>query len=259
MSPLRVSREPPTLEVVLDVPKANAINATTSREMSAVFAEFRDDPELRVAIITGAGERFFSAGWDLEAAAEGEAFTSDYGVGGFGGFPELPGLDKPVIAAVNGMAVGGGFELVLAADLVVAADHAEMFFGEVFVGVIPDAGVVRLPRMIPPAIAKELILTGRRVGAEEAAQLGLVNRVVPAADLLPTARSLANAIAAAAPLAVQAALQAMQKTAGLDVVAALAALRAGEVPAFDAMLASEDAAEGPRAFTEGRAPRWRGR
>ncbi len=159
MSPLHVTRSGSTLEVVLDVPKANAISAATSREMGEVFAEFRDDPALRVAIITGAGERFFSAGWDLKAAAEGEAYESDFGVGGFGGYPELPDLDKPVIAAVNGLAVGGGFELVLAADLVVAAEHAEMFFGEVFVGVIPDAGVARLPRMVPPAVAKDLILT----------------------------------------------------------------------------------------------------
>ncbi len=259
MSSLHLVREPPRLEVVLDVPKANAISAATSRRMGEVFASFRDDPELRVAILTGAGERFFSAGWDLKAAAAGEAYESDYGIGGFGGFPELPDLDKPVIAAVNGMAVGGGCEMVLAADLVVAADHAEMFFGEVFVGVSPDAGVVRLPRLVPAAIAKELILTGRRLGAREAASLGLVNRVVPAADLMSTARALADEIAAAAPLAVAAALQAMRKTAAQDVAAALAALRQGEVPAYDAMLASDDAAAGPRAFSEGRAPRWQGR
>ncbi len=259
MSPLHVTRDGSTLEIVLDVPKANAINAATSREMGEAFAEFRDDPTLRVAILTGAGERFFSAGWDLKAAAGGEAYEADYGVGGFGGFPELPDLDKPVIAAVNGMAAGGGFELVLAADLVVAAEHAEMFFGEVFVGVIPDAGVVRLPRMVPPAVAKDLILTGRRLGADEALRLGLVNRVVPAEQLLNAARRVAADIAAAAPLAVTAVLQAMRTTAYLDIDAALAALRDGRVPAYDAMLASEDAVEGPRAFAEGRDPEWRGR
>ncbi len=259
MSALRITREPPLLEVVLDVPKANAISAATSREMGEVFTEFRDDPSLRIAILTGSGDRFFSAGWDLKAAAGGEAYESDFGVGGFGGFPELPGLDKPVIAAVNGQAVGGGFELVLAADLVVATEHAEMFLGEVFVGVIPDAGVIRLPRMVPPAIAKELILTGRRLTAGEAARLGLVNRVVAADRLMPAARELAHEIAAAAPLAVAATLQAMRMTAALGVAEAFEALRGGAVPAYDAMLSSDDAVEGPRAFAEGRAPHWRGR
>ena len=143
--PVRVVADGPVLEVTLDRPKANAIDAATSRELSRVFSEFRDDPELRVAILTGAGDRFFCAGWDLNAAAEGEEFEADYGEGGFGGFGELPGLRKPVIAAVNGMAVGGGFEIVLAADLVVAAEHARFWLPEASLGIVPDTGSVRLP------------------------------------------------------------------------------------------------------------------
>ena len=134
------------LEIVLDRPKANTIDAATSRELSEIFSAFNSDSTHRVAIFTGAGERFFSAGWDLNAAAEGEAFDSDYGVGGFGGFPELPSRNKPIIAAINGMAVGGGFEIAMAADFIVAADHAQFFLPETRVGVLPDAGAVRLPR-----------------------------------------------------------------------------------------------------------------
>ena len=149
--------------------------------------------------------------------------------------------------------------MVLAADLVVAAGHAEMFFGEVAVGVIPDYGAIRLQRIVPPAIAKELLLTGRRLGAEEAAELGIVNRVVPAAELMQSARALASQIASAAPLAVRAVLETMRVTAAMTDRDAFAALRDGSVPAYRAMLTSEDAIEGPRAFAEGREPEWKGR
>lgn len=251
-----VERRDAVFEVTLDRPKANAIDAATSRELGSAFAEFRDDPEYRVAIFTASGDRFFSAGWDLKAAASGEAFEADYGEGGFGGFAKLPGLDKPVIAAVNGLAVGGGFELVLAADFVVAVDTAEFFFGEVAVGVIPDAGTIRLPRVLPPALAKELLLTGRRMGAEEAMQRGLVNAVCSRDRLMDSARELADRLASAAPLAVSAVLEAIQAVGHLPLREAYRALR--EVPAYQAMLRSEDAREGPRAFAEGRDPVWRG-
>ena len=247
------------MTVTIDRPNANAIDEATSRELGAAFESFRDDPALRVAILTGSGDRFFSAGWDLKAAASGEDFEADYGPGGFGGFPELPNLHKPVIAAVNGMAVGGGFELVLAADLAVAADHAEFFFGELAVGVIPDAGTVRLPRMVAPALAKELILTGRRLSAVEAKELGLLNRVVPAGDLEAAVGTLAAEIVEMAPLAVEAVLAVIRRTAHLGALEALEAMRSGEVPEYSRMLESEDAAEGPRAFTEGRKPEWTGR
>ncbi len=143
--------------MTLDRPKANAIDAATSRALGDLFSSFRDDPQLRVAIFTGAGTRFFSAGWDLKAAAAGEQYDSDYGAGGFGGYPELPGLYKPVIAAVNGMAVGGGFELAISADLVVAADHATFFLPEPAVGVISDVGTVRLPKLLAAPLATEVL------------------------------------------------------------------------------------------------------
>ena len=123
-TPIKTTRDGHILEVTLDRPKANAIDLATSRIMGEVFTEFRDDPDLRVALITGAGEKFFCPGWDLKAAADGDAVDGDYGKGGFGGLQELRGLNKPVIAAVNGICCGGGLELALSADIILAADHA---------------------------------------------------------------------------------------------------------------------------------------
>ncbi|MYB86835.1 MAG: crotonobetainyl-CoA hydratase [Acidimicrobiaceae bacterium] len=247
------------LEVTLDRPRANAIDAATSRELSQVFAAFRDDGDLRVAILTGAGGRFFCAGWDLNAAAGGEGFEDDYGEGGFGGFGELPGLLKPVIAAVNGMAVGGGFEIVLAADLVVAAEHARFWLPEASLGIVPDTASVRLPRMLPPVVANEVLYGGRRLDAAEAQGWGLVNAVVSADDLMAEARALATRVVEAAPLSVAAISQIRDHTKHLPPADAFELLRSGDLDAYEAMLVSEDAAEGPRAFTEGRAPRWQGR
>ncbi|MCY4422022.1 MAG: enoyl-CoA hydratase-related protein [Acidimicrobiaceae bacterium] len=249
----------PVLEVTLDRGKANAIDAATSRELSRVFVEFRDDPGLRVAILTGAGDRFFCAGWDLNAAAEGEEFEADYGEGGFGGFVELRGLLKPVIAAVNGMAVGGGFEIVLAADLVVAAEHARFWLPEASLGLVPDSGSVRLPRMLPPVVANEILYAGRRLDAAEAQRWGLVNSVVAASELMTEARSLAARVAESAPLSVAAIHQIRDHTRHLPLAAAFELLRSGQLAAYEAMLGSADAVEGPAAFTEGRAPRWQGR
>ncbi len=256
--PVLTRTDGPVLEVVLDRPKANAIDAATSRLLGGVFASFRDDPGLRVAILTGAGDRFFSAGWDLKAAASGEAFEADYGEGGFGGFPELPGRNKPVICAVNGMAVGGGFELAMAAELVVAADHAEFLLPETGLGIIPDAGAVRLPRLLPRAVANEVLYAGRRLGADEAARWGLVNWVVPADRLMDEARCLVRRVVAAAPLAVEAVMAVGRETEDLGLAEAFGHLRSGRVDAYEAMLASGDAEEGPRAFTEGREPEWTG-
>ncbi|MCY3616420.1 MAG: crotonobetainyl-CoA hydratase [Acidimicrobiaceae bacterium] len=249
----------PVLEVTIDRPKANAIDAATSRVLSRVFADFRDDADLRVAILTGAGDRFFSAGWDLNAAAEGEDFEADYGEGGFGGFGELPGLLKPVIAAVNGMAIGGGFEIVLAADLVVAAAHARFWLPEASLGLVPDSGSVRLPRMLPPVVANEILYGGRRLDAAQALRWGLVNSVVDASDLMSESRALAARVVEAAPLSVAAVSEIRNRTVHLPLPEAFKLLRSGDVAAYEAMLASDDAAEGPKAFTEGRTPRWQGR
>jgi len=249
------------LEIVLDRPKANAIDFATSRALGDAFLSFRDDPALRVAILRGAGDRFFSAGWDLKAAAAGdEALDADYGPGGFAGLTELFDLDKPVIAAVNGMAVGGGFELVLACDLIVAAEHAAFFLPEATLGITPSSGgMLRLPRRLPQAIALEMMLTGRRMDAPEALGFGLVNRVVPGEDLDEAARALAGDVARAAPLAVMAIKEVLRATGHVSVEEGYAIQESGRLPVYERMKRSEDAEEGPRAFAEKRAPAWRGR
>ena len=257
---VRCERRGAVLEITLDRPKANAIDVATSLVLGEAFMTLRDDPALRVAIVTGAGERFFSAGWDLKAGAEGEAVDANHGPGGFAGLTELFDLDKPVIAAVNGMAVGGGFELALAADLIVAAEHAQFFLPEVNIGMIASSGgVLRLPRCLPPAIAMEMQLTGRRMNAAEAARWGLVNTVVPAADLMARAREMAETIARAAPLAVAAVKEVVRATEHEGVEQAFATMRSGRLSAYARMLASEDIENGVRSFVEKRAPIWRGR
>ena len=258
VSPVTAVADGPVLEVTLNRSKANAIDAATSRELSAVFSRFRDDPEQRVAIFTAAGDRFFSAGWDLHAAAAGEEFEADYGDGGFGGFGELPGLRKPVICAVNGMAVGGGFEIVLAADLVVAAEGARFWLPEASLGIVADVASVRLPRMLPPVVANEVLYAGRRLDAAEALRWGLVNAVVGGDDLMTQARALAERVVEAAPMSVAAVREISDRTGHLPLVDAFELLRSGRLTAYEAMLASADAEEGPQAFTEGRSPRWQG-
>ena len=247
------------LTITLDRPKANAINVPTSLALYAAFQQLRDNPALRVGIITGTG-RFFSAGWDLAGATEGEAIDADHGPGGFAGLTEFFDLGKPVIAAVNGLAMGGGFELALAADLIVASESAEFALTEVKLGMVADSGgVLRLPQYLPRAIALELLLTGRRMGAAEAARWGLVNQVVAPEALMDAANALAQQIVQAAPLAVGAVMEIVKATAGMPIPQAYQLLRGGALPMYEAMLHSEDAVEGPSAFAEKRAPRWSGR
>lgn len=258
------TRRGPILEVLIDRPKANAIDAETSRLLGEVFLAFRDDRDLRVAIVSGAGDRFFSAGWDLKAAAEtgeipDQSPGGPYGPGGFAGITELPRLFKPVIAAVNGLAIGGGFEIALACDMVVAAEHAEFALPEVQRGVLADAGgAQRLARRLSYSIAMELLLTGRRMGAVEAEQRGLLNRVVPASELMSSARALAEQVAAGAPLAAQAAKQIALESEGLTATEAFAAMREGRFDFYDRARISKDAIEGPRAFAERRPTRFTG-
>lgn len=252
------SWQTPTLTVTLCRGKANVIDAETSRALAQVFEQFRDNPAYRVAIVTGAGDRFFSAGWDLNAAADGEDYEADNGPGGFGGFPELPGLHKPVIVAVNGIAAGGGFEMALAADLVVAADHATFLLPEALAGIIPDVGLIRLPKLLPKALATEVLLGTRRLTAGEALQHGLINRVVPGDRLLEAAHELADAVIAAAPLSVEAMIDIVAQTEATPTSEALANLRAGEYPRYKQVIESNDAHEGVVAFTEKRDPNWTG-
>ena len=257
--PIHVERRDAVIAVTMDRPKANAIDAATSREMGEVFASFRDDPDLRVAIVTGAGEKFFCAGWDLKAAAEGEQPDSDYGVGGFGGLQELPNLNKPVIAAVNGMAVGGGFEIALSTDIILSADDARFALPEIRAGQLADAASIKLPRRIPHHIAMELLLTGRWMEAEEAARWGLVNELVPRASLMDRAWELAALLAGGPPLVFAAIKEVVRETSHQSFEQAMDLVTNKKLPTVDTLYGSDDALEGARAFAEKRDPVWRGR
>ena len=259
MSAVTLEHRAGILLITLNRPKANAIDVATSNELYAAFKALNDDPALRVGIITGTG-RFFSAGWDLGAANEGEAVDADHGPGGFAGLTEYFSLTKPVIAAVNGLAVGGGFELALAADLILASTAARFWLPEAQLGMLPDSGgLLRLPKAIPARLAREMILTGRRMEADEALALNLVSRVVEPEALLDSALELANTIARSAPLAIAAARDILRGTEGLEVEEGYKLMRSGAIPSYRVMLDSEDALEGPRAFAEGRSPEWQGR
>jgi crotonobetainyl-CoA hydratase len=255
---LEISRNGRILEIVVDRPKANALDAHSCQEMGKLFADFRDDPDLGVAILTGAGNKFFCAGWDLNAVADGESYLGDFGEGGFGGFPEMTDLLKPVICAVNGMAVGAGFEMLLRADFVIAAKHALFMLPEARIGIAPDVATFMLPKLLPRMKALEILMTGRQFSSDELASYGLINEVVPADQLIKRARALAQDLLRAAPLSLAAIKEAVHLTEKLSFEESYAALRSQTWPAFMKMLESKDAQEGARAFVEKRAPTWKG-
>ena len=258
-SPVRTRREGAILEVTLDRPKANAIDLATSRIMGDVFAGFRDDPDLRVAILTGGGDKFFCPGWDLKAAADGDAVDGDYGVGGFGGLQELRDMNKPVIAAVNGIACGGGLELMLSADIILAADHAQFALPEIRSGTVADAASVKLPKRIPYHVAMELLLTGRWFDAPEAKHWGLVNEIVPGEKLMERAWEMARLLASGPPLVYAAIKEIVRDAEDSKFQDAMNRITGRQLRTVDILYGSEDNLEGARAFAEKRDPVWKGK
>jgi enoyl-CoA hydratase/carnithine racemase len=258
---VHVVRNGRILEVTIDKPPANAIEISVSQALGEAMVTLRDDPELSVGIITGSGEKIFCAGWDLKALNAGEMSTDnwwedDYGPGGFAGVTELWDLDKPVIAALNGLTIGGGFEIALACDLIIAAENAIFALPEPRVGLAALAGGVhRLPREIGMKQAMGMLLTGRRVGAAEGKELGFVTAVAPAGQALAVAKEWAAQILECAPLSVRGSKEAAMQ--GMGAASLEDAIR-GKYDQIQAMYKSADFVEGPRAFAEKRTPDWKG-
>jgi crotonobetainyl-CoA hydratase len=246
---VRTTRDGAILEVTLDRPKANAIDLAASRRLNAIFTAFRDDPELRIAVITGTGE--------LKAAAAGEESDSDWGVAGFGGLNYPRNLDKPIISAVNGIACGGGFEIVLGTDIIVMEEHARFALPEINVAVLADAATIKLRRRIPYHVAVEFLMTGRWMDAAEAKHWGMANHVVPKGQGLAKAREIAKQLADGPPLLYPAIKQLLRHT---EMVSEHEAFELHDsLNAVQKVVRSEDLKEGARAFTEKRKPVWKGK
>lgn len=264
-SPVRVEKRGHVMEVTLDRPKVNAIDLATSRALGDAFVEMQNDPNIRAGIVTAAGDRIFSAGWDLKSANQNQEVgkwweTTDYGPGGFAGLTELWSLNKPVIAAVNGLALGGGFELAIACDLIICAEHVEFALPELPIGIIPDSGgIQRVPRRLPHNIAMELLLLGRRMTAQEALGYGMINKIVPKDQPMAAAREWAATIAEGAPLTIQALKEALREMDGHSIRDSFKLIRTGKLPMYEKSLLSEDAKEGVRAFAEKRKANFQGR
>ena len=257
--PSKTRREGAILEVTLDRPKANAIDLATSRIMGQTFRAFRDDDTLRVCILRAEGEKFFCPGWDLKAAAGGDAVDGDYGVGGFGGLQELPNLNKPVIAAVNGICCGGGLELALSADLILCSDNATFALPEIRSGTVADAASIKLPKRIPYHAAMDLLLTGRWFDAQEALRWGIVKEICTPADLLSKAWDLARLLESGPPLVYAAIKEVVREAEALRFQDALNRVTKRQLVTVDRLYSSEDQLEGARAFAEKREPVWKGK
>ena len=243
------------LEVTIDRPKANAIDAKTSIILGGIFADFRDNPKLKVAIITGGGEKFFSAGWDLKAVNEGEAPDADYGVGGFGGLQELPNMNKPIIAAVNGIACGGGFEIMISADIKIAAEHTTFALPEINVGVVADAATIKLRRRIPYHVAVEFLMTGRWMDVKEAKHWGLVNEITNKNDLLKRAWEIAEKISKGPNLIYASIKEVLRETENEKEIPSFKILRSLET--VKKVYNSDDLKEGASSFVKKTDPSWK--
>ena len=234
----------------------NAVHPPAANELSGIWDDAIADDDVWVIILTGAGERAFSAGNDLKYTASKGMPTGPGPKGGFGGLTDRTDIDKPMIAAVNGFALGGGFEMALSCDIIVAADHARLGLPEPKVGLAAAAGGVhRLPRQLPLKVAMGYMLTGKHMTAQEALNLGIVNEVVPLKDLMDTVHRWASEILECAPLSVRATKQCAMQGLGKPLDQALA----DSYPALKQMFYSEDVKEGPLAFAEKRKPNWKGK
>ena len=268
MPDIVTTRRGRVLEIGLDRAPVNSITQAFSREIHAALKQLQDDPDLSVGLIHSLQSRAFSAGWDLKAAARGEEEISNdevvagaFGPGGFAGITEYWDLTKPVVAAIDGPAIGGGFEIAMACDVLVASERSYFWLPEMQRGILPDAGgIQRLPHLIPVNVAKAMILTGRKMTAQEAQGWGLVYEVAAEGQALERARAVADEIVLGAPLALMALKEAFAACEGQSVRDSVAVMRSSDpavLPIYKRMMESEDALEGVRAFAEKRSPVWK--
>ena len=264
-SDLEVEVKGKVIEIKINKPKVNAIDLKLSQDLGKAFAELRDNPDLRVGIITGEGDKIFSAGWDLKAVNSGEMELdnwwekADYGDGGFAGLTENWNLNKPVIAAINGICCGGGLEWALSCDIIIAAEHATFALPEIKSGIIADAATIKLPKRIPYHIAMELLFTGRWLDAQEAHKWGFVNEIVEKEKLMHRAREMADLLASGPPLVFAAIKEIARYSENHSFQETLNKMNRKEFSTINTLYGSDDQLEGAKAFAEKRDPVWKGK